>query len=84
MNEIIKRLRVIKSAIEIEEYDIIQSQVAKISTLNPDSIVKRIIYLINANSFQNVIGLINKYEQDYNALSIVTPDVKMHHLKPNC
>lgn len=70
MNEIIKRLRVIKSAIEIEEYDIIQSQVAKISTLNPDSIVKRIIYLINANSFQNVIGLINKYEQDYNALSI--------------
>lgn len=48
MNEIIKRLRVIKSAIEIEEYDIIQLQLAKISTLNPDSIVKKIIYLINA------------------------------------
>ncbi len=67
--EIVKRLEIIKSAIAIEEIELIDLQVQKLESLPVDEDVNEIIQLIKSKSFEHVIRKIDHYNANNTGLS---------------
>jgi hypothetical protein len=57
-NTILKRLDIIKNAVAMEDEELITMQVVKLQVLVLDAQVARILALIQAQQFQDVIQLI--------------------------
>lgn len=60
-NNILKRLEIIKSAIAIEEIELVDLQIVKLEAMELDLSVRNIIQLIKANNFETVIEKIDQY-----------------------
>lgn len=65
MNELLKRLEIIKKSILLEDSEIIELQLKRISTLNYESDVKNIISLIENVEYENAIKNIDDYLNKY-------------------
>lgn len=63
MQEILQRLEMIKNAIMLEDEDIIELQVMKLSKLTLDADATHILNLLENNSYETVINLIESYRQ---------------------
>lgn len=70
MKQIIKRLEIIKSCIAIEDDETLKFQVEKLSTLDIDEEVKRIIKLINNTDFEKVLSLVDAYIKNFTSLVV--------------
>lgn len=70
MKQILKRLELIKTAIEIEDEDIIKLQIAKINTFEYDYEVKTILELIEKHDFENIISYIDDYLNKYSGITV--------------
>ncbi len=66
--EILKRLEIIKSAIAIEDIEIIELQIAKLSTMALDSEAAQILSLLEQKEFTGVIELIENYKNSKTGL----------------
>lgn len=67
--EILKRLEIIKSAISIEEIELIDLQVQKLESLPVDEDVNAIIQLIKSKCFEDVIQKIDHYNANNTGLT---------------
>ena len=65
MLKILKRLELIKTAITIEDEEIIELQLAKFKTLEVDDEVSNILLSIKNNDYENVIPAIESYIAKY-------------------
>lgn len=65
MNELLKRLEIIKKSILLEDTEIIELQLKRIATLNYESDVKNIISLIENVEYENAIKNIDDYLNKY-------------------
>ena len=63
MKEILQRLEMTKHAIMLEDEDIIELQINRLSQLPLDSEAEKILALLKVGSFEIVIGLIEDYRQ---------------------
>ncbi|WP_041963249.1 hypothetical protein [Sulfurospirillum cavolei] len=70
MHEILKRLELIKTSIAIEDEEIINLQVIKLSTLSIDAEVERILKKITNNDFANVTSDIEVYLMRFSGITI--------------
>ena len=61
MTQTLKRLELIKTAIAIEDEEIIQLQLAKFKTLEVDDEVSNILLSIQNNDYENVVSAIEDY-----------------------
>lgn len=68
--EIIKRLEIIKSAVAIEEEELIEMQLEKLKGFELDDRVLEIVTLIESRRFETVPGLIEQYKQDQSGLAV--------------
>jgi chromosome segregation ATPase len=80
MTQILKRLELIKTAISIEDEEIIELQLAKFETLSVEDEVKDILHSIQNNDYENVIPAIEKYIAQYNGV-IVYDDKELQGLR---
>lgn len=80
MNQILKRLEIIKSSISIEDDETVQLQVARLYELDIDDEVKYILSLILNTNFEKVIPLIDAYLKQFTSL-IVYEDEEIQGLK---
>jgi DnaJ-domain-containing protein 1 len=77
MQELLKRLDIIKNAVAMEDEELIAMQVAKLQALPLDARVKQILTLITAKQFQYVIQLIEQYKQDNSGVMVYEdPQIK--------
>lgn len=65
MNEILKRLEIVKKSILLEDTEIIELQLKKIATLNYENDVNNIISLIENIEYENAIKCIDDYLNKY-------------------
>ena len=68
MNQILKRLEIIRSSILIEDDETIELQVARLEQLELNDSVQHIIKLINNADFEKVVGLIENYLKGFESL----------------
>jgi len=61
MQQILKRLELIKTSISLEDEEIIALQISKIKTLNPDDDVSDILEKLNQYNYANAITAIESY-----------------------
>ncbi|HFU75368.1 MAG TPA: hypothetical protein ENK66_03900 [Arcobacter sp.] len=80
MNEIFKRLEILKSAIDIEENDTISVQVLRLKELNIDNVVLNILKKVKNREFEDALVLATEYLNKYNNL-VVYEDPKVKALK---
>ncbi len=80
MKQILKRLELIKTAISIEDSEIIELQVQKIILMEHDNEIAEILTLISNNNYENVVSLIENYIQKYNGI-IIYEDPEVQGLK---
>ena len=80
MKQILKRLELIKTAISIEDNEIIELQVQKISSIKHDDEIERILTLISNNNYENIVSLIENYIQKYNSV-VIYEDPEIQGLK---
>jgi len=64
VNQILKRLELIKSSIAVEEQEIIELQISKLSTMSIDDDVKSILIKLSNSDFGSVIEDIENYLTD--------------------
>jgi hypothetical protein len=79
-HDILKRLDIIKNAVAMEDEELITMQVIKLQALPLDAQVARILALIQAQQFQDVIQLIEQYKHD-NSGVMVFQDPQIQGLK---
>jgi len=70
MNQIIKRLEIIKAAISIDEEEIIELQVMKLSKLKCEDKVLNILKMINKKNYVRVIIEIESYLKKYSEITV--------------
>ncbi len=80
MQQILKRLELIKTAISIEDSEIIDLQVEKIALIEHDDEIAEILTLISNNNYVNVVSLIESYIQKYNGV-VIYEDPEIQGLK---
>ena len=68
MIRILKCLELIKTAIAIEDVEIIELQVAKLETLNIDKKVKSILEMVKNSDYGNVAIAIEEYISKYSGV----------------
>jgi len=78
--EIVKRLEIIKSAVAIEEDELIAMQLLKLKMFELDKPVQDIIHLIEAKRFETIAQLIEQYKQDRNGI-VIYEDTAIQGLK---
>ena len=78
--EIVKRLEIIKSAVAIEEDELIAMQLLKLKTFDLDEQVQKIIYLIEEKRFETIVQLIEQYKQDRGGM-VIYEDAAVQGLK---
>ncbi len=77
MNQILKRLEIIKSSISIEDDEIIELQIMKLQKLNTDSEVSQVLSSLQENSYSDALGKIENYLKRYSGLvEFVNPQVQ--------
>ena len=80
MKEIVKRLELIKTAIAIEDEEIIELQVMKLQKLEIDTEVQRILAEIETVDYANVVVLIEQYLAKYSGV-VVYEDKELEALR---
>jgi len=80
MKEIVKRLELIKTAIAIEDEEIIELQVMKLQKLEIDTEVQRILAEIETVDYANVVVLIEQYLTKYSGV-VVYEDKELEALR---
>lgn len=70
MQQILKRLELIKTGITIEDEEIIEMQMLKIASLNADNDVKDILKLLKENNFTRALAYIDAYLTRYSGLAL--------------
>jgi chromosome segregation ATPase len=80
MKQILKRLELIKTSIEIEDEEIIELQVSKIQSLNIDSDVENILNMIENSDYGNVVVAIESYIKKYTGV-VIFEDKELQGLK---
>ena len=80
MNQILKRLELIKSSIAVEEQEIIELQISKLSTMSIDDDVKSILIKLSNSDFGSVIEDIENYLTRYSGV-VVYEDKEIQGLK---
>ena len=80
MIKIIKRLELIKTAIALEDEEIIELQVMKLNNIEYDTKIEQILVLISDNRYEQVINLIDTYIEGYNGV-IIDEDPQIQGLK---
>ncbi len=68
MNQILKRLEIIKSSIAIEDEEIIELQIMKLEKLEIDNEVKNILKYLENSDFSTAIKLIENYLSKYGGI----------------
>ena len=80
MHQILKRLELIKTSIAIEDHEIIELQVSKLSTMGIDDDVKGILNKLYNSDFGSVIADIENYLMRYSGV-VVYEDKEIQGLK---
>ena len=80
MQELLKRLELIKSAVALEDDELIALQISKIKTLAYDAKVTAILNLLNQHDFVRAVQAIEQYLADNNGL-IAYQDKELQGLK---
>jgi myosin heavy subunit len=80
MHQILKRLELIKTSISIEDHEIIELQVSKLSTMSIDDDVKSILDKLSNNDFGGVILDIESYLTRYSGV-VIYEDKEIQGLK---
>ena len=80
MNNLIKRLDIIKNAVAMEEEDLIKMQLLKLEQMSLDDSVQHIVDLIKSQSYEDVIQLIERYKNNNSGI-IVFEDPKIQGLR---
>lgn len=80
MNQILKRLEIIKSSIAIEDEEIIELQIMKLEKLEIDNEVKNILKYLENSDFFTAIKLIENYLSKYSGI-VEYIDPQMQGLK---
>lgn len=80
MNNLLKRLDIIKNAVAMEEEDLIEMQLQKLQSYELDESIQHIIQLIQSHSYENVIQLIEEYKNVHNGM-VVFEDPKIQGLR---
>lgn len=76
MNEILKRLEIIKQSIDLEDTEIIEIQVNKLKQLDCDEDILKIIALVNKQKYEKLSESITQYLNKYKNLSVyVDPEI---------
>ena len=70
MKKILKRLELISSAIDLEENEMIEEQVAKLRELSIDSEVQEILEMIENRRYENVISSITTYVHRFSGVAV--------------
>ena len=68
MNEILKRLEIIKSSIAIDDEDIIELQVMKLNKLSPNIEIKNIISKLENHEYSSALFDIENYLKRYSSV----------------
>jgi len=80
MQQILKRLELIRTSIVIDDLEIIQLQIEKLKSLEIDEEVKTIIKKLNNNDFGTVVVDLEKYIQKFSGV-VVYEDKEIQGLK---
>lgn len=80
MHQILKRLELIKNSISIEEHEIIELQISKLSTMAIDDDVRNILEKLSNNDFGSVIADIESYLVRYSGV-VIYEDNEIQGLK---
>ena len=70
MQQILKRLDLIKTAITIEDEEIIELQVLKLKTFTIDEQVEKILQLLEVDEYADAIEYIEEYTQKYSGVVV--------------
>jgi len=77
MNEILKRLEIIKSSIAIEDEEIIELQVMKLQKMDIDNYVQKILASLSKSEYGNALASIDEYLKRYSGVSLYAdPEVQ--------
>ena len=80
MHQILKRLELIKTSIAIEDNEIIELQISKLSSMNVDGDVKHILEKLSNNNLGSVIADIEDYLNRYSGV-VIYEDKEIQGLK---
>lgn len=80
MHEILKRLELIKTSIAIEDHEIIELQISKLTTMAIDEDVQSILEKLSNNDFTSLIADIEDYLNRYSGL-VIYEDKEIQGLK---
>ena len=80
MDQILKRLELIKSSIAVEEQEIIKLQISKLLTMSIDDDVKSILVKLSNSDFGSVIADIEDYLNRYSGV-VIYEDKEIQGLK---
>ena len=80
MHQILKRLELIKTSIALEDQEIIELQISKLSTMSVDDNVRNILEKLSNNDFGSVLADIDDYLNRYSGV-VVYEDKEIQGLK---
>jgi DNA repair exonuclease SbcCD ATPase subunit len=80
MQQILKRLELIKTSITIEDEDIIDIQIKKLKSLKADNNLKNILLLLEKSDYSNALLKIEKYISKFSGL-VVYEDKELNSLR---
>jgi hypothetical protein len=84
MNEILKRLEIIKSSIAIDDEDIIELQVMKLNKLSPNIEIKNIISKLENHVYSSALFDIENYLKRYSSVvEYIDKEVQTHNQPHN-
>jgi len=80
MNQLLKRLELIKTSILLEDDEIVEFQVLKLSKMSLDDDVKSILQKLDSSNYASALTSIENYIKKYNGV-VVYEDVELQGLK---
>jgi len=80
MNQLLKRLELIKTSILLEDDEIVEFQVLKLSKIDLDDDVKSILQKLDSSNYASALISIEKYLTKYNGV-VVYEDIELQGLK---
>lgn len=81
MNQILKRLEIIKSSITIEDQELIELQIMKLEKINIDDEVKNILANLKKSDFLTALSYIENYLLKYSSDVVEYIDIEVENLK---
>jgi len=80
MNEVLKRLEIIKNSISIEDEEIIELQVMKLEKMDIDEDIKKIVLFLKKGEYYKALSYIEEYLKRYSSLTLYM-DLEVQGLK---